>query len=94
MNTNIKMGRKDRNKIKREVDPEKELQNQQDEELLKIAHEEDMSEIEQRTINNRFEIIWNMRRDMLEYCDTNALPLCDYLTSDIFEQFVEYMTEK
>lgn len=87
------MGRKDHNKIKREIDPDKELQKQEEEEMIKLAHEEDIVEIKKSHADKRFDIIWNIRQEMLDYCDNNTIPLCDYLTPNIFEQFVEYIAE-
>lgn len=85
------MGRKNQNKIKREIDPEKE-QQKQDEREDKILHDEEKRKnMIQQSIDNRFNNIWETRNAMIEYCDENALPLCDYMTFDIFKDFVEYL---
>jgi hypothetical protein len=87
------MGRKNRNNIKRNIDTEKELLKKEDKEIMELAHKEDIHEIQQKHIDKQFDIIWNIRREMLDYCDNNSIPLCDYLTPNIVEQFVEYISE-
>lgn len=37
--------------------------------------------------------IWDTRNALIEYCNQMAIPLCDYLTFDIFNAFVEYLEE-
>lgn len=35
--------------------------------------------------------LWEIRRKMIEYCDDNGLPLCDYLTYDAIDQFAMFL---
>ena len=38
-----------------------------------------------------FDKICNARLRMIEYCDEMAVPLCDYLSQDIIEDFVKFL---
>lgn len=87
------MGRKNRNKIKKENDPSKNKQKQDEyAELLFAAAEDKKMKLKQEE-NDRLYVIWDTRREMLDYCDKMAIPLCDYMTIDIFKDFVEYLVE-
>lgn len=88
------MGRKNRNKIKKESDLCKDQQKQEEEEEKLFLAEEKKKNIEQQAIDNRFNIIWETRRLMLKYCDNASIPLCDYLDINIFQEFVEYLEDQ
>ena len=88
------MGRKNRNKICKEIDPTKDQQKQEDTELSLIQEQEDRIEKKYQSQISKDNIIWDIRRDMLEYCDDTAIPLCDYLTDDMFRDFVYYLIER
>ena len=84
------MGRKNRKKIITETHYDKDIQKQE----LGIEDQyENIEEIiqEQKILND--DLVWDIRNNMLKYCDDNSLPLCDYLTLEIFNQFIEYLTE-
>jgi len=40
-----------------------------------------------------FDVIWNTRLKMINYCDEMSIPLCDYLKQDIMEDFVKFLSE-
>ena len=44
--------------------------------------------------DNECHSLLDVRTEMLKYCDYMSIPLCDYLTHDILEQFIEHLTEK
>ena len=77
------MGRKSRNKIKKyqNIDPESE-----DEDI-----DQDPALIRQKMNEYYNDCLWKIRREMIEYCDNNGLPLCDYLTHDSIECFVDFL---
>ena len=62
------------------------------------AEEDDIDQEEyknQQDINidtHAIEIINNIRLEMIQYCDDMALPLCDYLTHDAMNNFIEFFT--
>ena len=85
------MGRKNRNKIKKESDPIKEQQKQDEYNELLFATEQDQECVSRQAKENHFKMIWDTRRAMLEYCDETAIPLCDYMTIDIFQDFVKFL---
>jgi len=86
------MGRKNRNKIVDDNDKEKkkkeyedDIQNEEENDKENDFNEKDQEE----TIN----IIWETRNKMIEYCDTSNIPLCDHLTFDILEKFINHMSQ-
>jgi hypothetical protein len=81
------MGRKNRNKITKEKDDTNVLQEV--EELSILQQQENIKQ--QKIFKD--DLIWDMRHEMLQYCDKTATPLCDYLTPEIFNQFIEYLAE-
>ena len=87
------MGRKNRNKIMKEKDPTKDQQKLEDEEERLFLDEEKRQSILQNMEDNRFNVIWNTRRAMLEYCNKSAIPICDYMVINIFQDFIEYLEE-
>jgi len=77
------MGRKNRKRIKKETkDNEKED--------IGIINQED--HVYQKDYK-QFEIAWSTRRELIQYCDNNAIPLCDYLTIGPFQDFIEYISK-
>ena len=87
------MGRKRDNKIKKEIDPIKEKEKQEEYEEKMFAQEQDRIASIQKSTDNHFNVMWDTRRAMLDYCDKTAIPLCDYMTMDVFQDFVEYLEE-
>lgn len=81
------MGRKNRNKISKEKDNTDVLQEV--EELSILQQQENIKQ--QKIFKD--DLIWNMRHEMLQYCDKTSIPLCDYLTTEILNQFIEYLAE-
>jgi hypothetical protein len=45
------------------------------------------------TSDKDLHITWDTRIKMIEYCDEMLIPLCDYLSQDIMENFVKYLNE-
>jgi len=43
--------------------------------------------------DKNFDVIWNTRLKMINYCDKMSIPLCDYLSHDIMEDFVKLLSE-
>ena len=79
------MGRKERNKIKKEKKDEDNI-----EEHNYFEDEEKEKEIIQEVYEkNQFDIIWKTRMSMIKYCEKLSIPMCEYLTNDIFERFIE-----
>lgn len=81
------MGRKNRNRIKKELQVEDECSDEYDEDDKKVQNE--YSEF-----SRQHDIIWETRMKMIEYCDKTAIPLCDYLDQDTMIEFIEFLQEK
>jgi hypothetical protein len=64
-------------------------ENQEDD---KKEEKEEKEEKETDNINrlqeHTFDNIWEIRREMIQYCEEACIPLCDYLNIDILEQFI------
>ena len=45
------------------------------------------------TSDKDLDITWDTRIKMIEYCDQMTIPLCDYLSQDIMEKFVNFLNE-
>jgi hypothetical protein len=88
------MGRKNQINIKREIDPEKDKIKKDEIEDKLLREEEKIKNMAQEEIDNRFNDLWETRIKMIDYCDKNALPLCDYMTFDIFQNFVKHLVEE
>jgi hypothetical protein len=88
------MGRKNQINIKREIDPEKDKMKQEEIEDKLLKEEEKIKNIAQEEIDNIFNNLWETRNKMINYCDKNSLPLCDYMTFDIFQNFVKHLVEE
>lgn len=84
------MGRKNRN-ISNERDIDKDKDIEEDEELS--IQQENIEERTTQQIIVKEDLIWDIRHKMMKYCDNTAIPLCDYLTPEIFNQFIEYLIE-
>jgi hypothetical protein len=82
------MGRKNRDKVSKyktettkEVE-ENDIENEEEKELDRI------NKINENNINS----IWETRKKMVKYCDYMCLPLCDYLTNNILEDFIYHIS--
>jgi len=82
------MGRKERNKIN-DSDTEKEKKIEEQEENEYMEEEQVVFQFEKN--QNYIDIIHDTRINILDYCDNECIPLCDYLTIDVFEKFIEYL---
>ena len=40
------------------------------------------------------DIIWKTRIRMIEYVDNMALPICDYLDQEVFENFIYFLSKQ
>jgi hypothetical protein len=89
MNYNIKMGRNKDNKISKEI-------NKVEDEVEEENYDEEENEYVLQREYEQYEtdIIWETRRKMTEYCNNLCIPLCDYLTIDVFEKFIEQISEE
>jgi len=85
------MGRKNQI-VKRIKDPEKEAHEKEEEEMLLQQKNEDKKESIIKHNINKDDLIWDIKSSLLEYCDEYAIPLCDYLTFDMLQGFVEYLS--
>jgi hypothetical protein len=78
------MGRKNRNRVSKYKSD------------IKVVEEEDDEENESTRLQKyheyRIKVIWETYRAMIQYCDDMYIPLCDYLTVDMFEDFVDHLT--
>ena len=85
------MGRKARNKISKrdneENTKEKELEQQQDE-IYKEEQEDIIAENKQK---DYYDILWGTRMKMIQYCDNQSLPICDYLTQNNIQDFIDFL---
>ena len=45
------------------------------------------------TSDKDLDITWDTRIKMIEYCDQMTIPLCDYLSQDIMEKFVNFLNK-
>ena len=79
------MGRKNRNRIKKERNVKDESSGEES--------EDDSSVYENAERMRQFDILWNVRLRMIEYCDEMSLPLCDYLDQNTMIDFIEFLSE-
>lgn len=82
----IKMGRKTRNKSKKDdknIILEESDDNYSDE-------DDNLEEIENKELN----LISDIRENILEYCELNCIPLCDYLTNDKLMNLLYFFKEE
>jgi hypothetical protein len=82
---NIKMGRKNRNRISKH-------KNEEVVEVNDDQEEENESDRHRRLYERHLDIIWETRVAMINHCDEACIPLCDYLTIDVLEQFIDYLS--
>ena len=80
------MGRKNRNRVSKYKSETKEVEVEVDD-----TEEEDESIRLQKFHEHQFNIMWETRRAMIQYCDDMCIPLCDYLTIDMFEDFMDHL---
>lgn len=80
------MGRKNRDRVSKYKSETKEVEVEVDD-----TEEEDESIRLQKFHEHQFNIMWETRRAMIQYCDDMCIPLCDYLTIDIFEDFMDHL---
>jgi hypothetical protein len=80
------MGRKNRDRVSKYKSETKEVEVEVDD-----TEEEDESIRLQKFHEHQFNIMWETRRAMIQYCDDMCIPLCDYLTIDMFEDFMDYL---
>ena len=76
--------------VRKELDEiKKEEEDYEDYEDIYIEEEKDTLLRQQVYEQNQLDIICDIRIAMIKYCDKLSIPLCDYLTIDIFEKFIE-----
>lgn len=80
------MGRKNRDRVSKYKSETKEVEVEVDD-----TEEEDESICLQKFHEHQFNIMWETRRAMIQYCDDMCIPLCDYLTIDMFEDFMDHL---
>ena len=78
------MGRKNRDRVSKYKSETKEVE-------VDDTEEEDESIRLQKFHEHQFNVMWETRRAMIQYCDDMCIPLCDYLTIDMFEDFMDYI---
>lgn len=70
------------------------IQTETKEHLSSDSEDEDNTEnIEKQNNIKELDVIWNARLKMIEYCDEMAIPLCDYLSQDVMDNFVKFLNE-
>jgi hypothetical protein len=79
------MGRKNRDKESKDTRESKEVED--DDDVL----EEDESTRLQKIDENQLNIMWETRKAMIQYCDDMCIPLCDYLTVNMFDDFMFHL---
>ena len=79
------MGRKNRNIIKKEKNVKDESSDDES--------DVDPSVYEKAELMRQFDILWNVRLRMIEYCDEMSLPLCDYLDQNTMIDFIDFLAE-
>ena len=82
------MGRKNRDRVSKYKSETKEVEVDDTE---VDDTEEDESIRLQKFHEHQFNIMWETRRAMIQYCDDMCIPLCDYLTIDMFEDFMDHL---
>lgn len=82
------MGRKNRNRIKKERQVKDESSDNDDD------NENDYQEKENTEFIRQHDIIWQTRIKMIDYCNETAIPLCEYLDQDTMMGFIEFLQEK
>lgn len=87
------MGRKNRNKVSKDDDHTKEVQISEEKNIEYQEKIEEKIDIIEKQTYDRMSSIYDARNRMIEYCDEMAIPLCDYMTFNIFNSFVEYLEE-
>jgi hypothetical protein len=88
------MGRKTCNKIIKDKNHENEKKKkEEDEEYLYLTEQNNKIRKEEKEYDN-FNILWNTHKEMLSYCDDMSIPLCDYMSIDIFEEFIKYLEQQ
>lgn len=40
--------------------------------------------------NNKIRAIHDLNEELIKYCDTNCIPLCDYINPYILSEFIEF----
>ena len=82
------MGRKTRNKIskneKKTTDDKENKKNELENKFVQQLNKEKEKEKRHETFNN-------LCMDMLDYCNTNNLPLCEYLNIDSLMDYVDHL---
>ena len=80
------MGRKNHTRVSKYKSDTKEVEdddnNDDEEETIRL----------QKFVEHQFNIIWETRRAMIRYCDDMCIPLCDYLTVDVFDDFIGHIS--
>ena len=78
------MGRKNRDRVSKYKSETKEVE-------VDDTEEENESIRLQKFHEHQFNVMWETHRAMIQYCDDMCIPLCDYLTIDMFEDFMDYL---
>lgn len=55
--------------------------------------EEYIMEQNEENVNKLVDCIYDTQQEMLQYCDDLALPLCDYLTYDSINLFIDILNK-
>jgi hypothetical protein len=79
------MGRKNRNKESKYKDDTLEVDEDDDNDVDK-----ELALIE-KIDTYQLNIIWETRKAMIQYCDDMSIPLCDYLTFKMFDDFMIHL---
>lgn len=64
-----------------------EEKDQQDEEQDDLKNEQKEMDI----YTHNTDVLFNVRLEMIKYCDDMYLPLCDYLTHDNMTYFIDFL---
>jgi hypothetical protein len=89
------MGRKERNRLTNDNDKDRDVKenNKVEDEIEEIFQYEEETVLQTEYDQMIYDIIWKTRKAMINYCDEECIPLCDYMTMNIFEKFIEHLTE-
>lgn len=77
------MGLKNHNRVSKYKNYTKEVEE--------VEEEDDEETRLQKFHEHQFNVMLETRRVMIQYCDDMCIPLCDYLTIDMFEDFMDHL---
>lgn len=59
--------------------------------IIKMSDSEDETYVMITDEYIKDDIINDIRSKLIEYCDINGLPLCDFLTNELIDEFIKFL---